>query len=68
MDECCWWNGRSDEVDALLARHGYTTMVSELQHSLKEADRIGEIGVRLLVSTPSEAESSTYHHSLAKTI
>ena len=40
---CCWWNGRCDEVDALLARHGYTTMVSELQHSLKEADRIGEM-------------------------
>ena len=39
--------------------------VNELQHSLKEADRM-ELDVSLLVSTSSQGEKSTYPHRHAK--
>ena len=41
-------------------------IVSEFQHSLKEADRIMELDVSLLVSTSSQGEKSTYPHRHAK--
>ena len=40
--------------------------VNELQYSLKEADRIMELDVSLLVSTSSQGEKSTYPHRHAK--
>ena len=61
-----WWMN-AVQLRRALAQHVHRAVVmSEFQHSLKEADRMMELDVSLLVSTSSQGEKSTYPHRHAK--